>query len=88
MKFSIKCKENDILTSINHVLSSTLQCLKQYNRLLNSDGIKKLSKLLEVPLNGENSIFEITDFDGLITFLDYTMRKNLSLNIIEPLEIP
>ena len=78
LKFSIKCKENDILTSINHVLSSTLQCLKQYNRLLNSEGIKKLSKLLEVPLNGENSIFEITDFDGLITFLDYAMRKNLS----------
>ena len=85
LKFSIKCKENDILTSINHVLSSTLQCLKQYNRLLNSDGIKKLSKLLEVPLNGENSIFEITDFDGLIAFLDYAMRKNLSLNIIQSL---
>ena len=44
LKFSIKCTENDVLTSINHVLSSTLQCLKQYNRLLNSDGIKKLSK--------------------------------------------
>ena len=85
LKFSIKCTENDILTSINHVLSSTLNCLKQYNRLLNSDGIKKLSKLLEVPLNGDNSLFEISDFDGLITFLDYVMRKNLSLNIIQSL---
>ena len=85
LKFAIKCTENDVLTSINHVLGSTLQCLKQYNRLLNSDGIKKLNKLLEVPLSSDYSIFEITDFDGLITFLDYTMRKNLSLNIIHAL---
>ena len=88
LKFSIKCTENDVLTSINHVLSSTLQCLKQYNRLLNSDGIKKLHKLLEVPLTSDHSLFEITDFDGLITFLDYTMRKNLSLNIIQSLSRP
>ena len=85
LKFAIKCTKNDVLTSINHVLGSTLQCLKQYNRLLNSDGIKKLNKLLEVPLSSDYSIFEITDFDGLITFLDYTMRKNLSLNIIHAL---
>ena len=85
LKFAIKCTENDVLTSINHVLGSTLQCLKQYNRLLNSDGIKKLNKLLEVPLSSDYSIFEITNFDGLITFLDYTMRKNLSLNIIHAL---
>jgi hypothetical protein len=52
---------------------------------LNSDGIKKLNKLLEVPLSSDYSIFEITNFDGLITFLDYTMRKNLSLNIIHAL---
>jgi len=31
------------------------------------------------------SIFEIADFDGLITYLDYIMRKNLSLNIIQSL---
>ena len=85
LKFAIQCKENDILTSINHVLGSTLQCLKQYNRLLNSDALKKLNKLLEVPLTSDFSIFEITDFDGLITFLDYTLRKNLSLNIIHAL---
>ena len=88
LKFSIKCTENDVLTSINHVLSSTLQCLKQYNRLLNSDGIKKLHKLLEVPLTSDHSLFEMTDFDGLISFLDYTMRKNLSLNIIQSLSRP
>ena len=88
LKFAIKCTENDILTSINHVLSSTLQCLKQYNRLLNSDCIKKLHKLLEVPLTSDHSLFEMTDFDGLITFLDYTMRKNLSLNIIQSLSRP
>ena len=85
LKFSIKCTEIDVLASINHVLSSTLQCLKQYNRLLNSDGIKKLHKLLEVPLTSDFSIFEIADFDGLITYLDYIMRKNLSLNIIQSL---
>ena len=85
LKFAIQCKENDILTSINHVLGSTLQCLKQYNRLLNSDALKKLNKLLEVPLTSDFSIFEITDFDGLITFLDYTLRKNLSLNVIHAL---
>ena len=28
MKFAIKCKDNDVLASINHVLSSTLQCLR------------------------------------------------------------
>ena len=85
LKFSIKCQENEILNNINHVLSSTLQCLRQYNRLLSSDAIKKLSKLLEVPLSSSCSLFEITDIDGLITFLDYVTRKNLSLNIIESL---
>ena len=88
LKFSIKCTENDVLSSINHVLSSTLQCLKQYNRLLDSDGIKKLHKLLEVPLTSEFSLFDMIDFDGLTTFLDYTMRKNLSLNIIQSLSRP
>jgi vacuolar protein sorting-associated protein 35 len=49
LKFSIQCKENDVLASINHILSCTLQCLRVYNRLLSNDGIKKLTRLLEVP---------------------------------------
>ena len=85
LKFAIKCEENDVLASINHILSMTLQCLKQYNRLLNNDAIKKLNKLLEVPLSSNHSLFEMTDFDGLVSFLDFASRKNLSLNIINSL---
>jgi vacuolar protein sorting-associated protein 35 len=85
MKFSIKCKDNDVLASINHILTSTLDCLRQYGRRLSSDGIKKLSRLLAVPLESEHSLFDMNDFDGLILFLDYTMRKNLALKIIESL---
>ena len=85
IKFAITCKENDVLAGINHVLSSTLLCLKQYNRLLSNDGIKKLNRLLEAPLTSEYSLFEMTDFLGLAAYLNYFSKKNLCLNIIKSL---
>ena len=85
MKFSIKCKDIDVLASINHILTSTLGCLRQTARRLSNDGIKKLSKLLAVPLESNHSLFDMNDFDGLILFLDYSMRKNLGLKIIQSL---
>ena len=84
MKFSIKCKDTDILANINHVLTSTLNCLRQSRRLSN-ESIKKLSKLMQVALESEYSVFDMTDFDGLMTFLDHPTRKNLGLKIIESL---
>ena len=84
MKFSIKCKDTDILGNINHILTSTLNCLRQ-SRKLSNDCIKKLCKLLQVPLESEFSFFDMTDFDNLMTFLDYSTRKNLGLKIIESL---
>ena len=83
LKYSIKCTENDVLESINHVLSCTLQCFRVYNRILNNDGIKKLNKLLEVPLTSVYSIFDMADFDGLLVYLDNVNKKNISLNIIQ-----
>ena len=83
MRFSIKCKDIDVLSSINHTLTSTLQILKQYNRLLSSDSIKKLNKLLEIPISCNYSLFDMNDFDGLISFMDYITRRNLALNIIQ-----
>jgi hypothetical protein len=47
--------------------------------------MKKLNKLMQVPLESEYSIFDMTDFDGLLTFLDFGSRKNLGLKIIESL---
>ena len=85
MKFSIKCQDIDVLSSINHILTSTLDCLRQFGRRLTSDGIKKLTKLLSVPLESNHSLFDMNDFDGLILFLDYTMRKNLAIKIIQSL---
>ena len=84
MKFSIKCKDTDVLGNINHILTSTLNCLRQTRKLTN-EGIKKLCKLLQVPLESEFSFFDMTDFDGLMTFLDYNTRKNLGLKMIESL---
>ena len=83
LKYSIQCKENDVLESINHVLSCTLQCFRVYNRILSNDGLKKLNRLLEVPLTSDYSIFDMADFDGLIEFLNNVYKKNLSLNIIQ-----
>ena len=40
MKFSIKCIDTDILGNINHVLTSSLNCLRQ-NRKLSNESIKK-----------------------------------------------
>ena len=85
MKFSIKCTDIDVLSSINHILTSTLECFRQLARRLSSDGNKKLSKLLAIPLESNHSLFEMTDFDGLILFLDYSLRKNLALKIIQSL---
>ena len=85
MKFSIKCSDNDVLASINHILTSTLGCLRQLTRRLSNDGIKKLSRLLAVPLESDHSLFDMTDFDGLILFLDYNMRKNVGLKIVQSL---
>ena len=85
LKFSIKCNDIDVLASINHVLTSTLECLRQYGRRLSNDGVKKLSKLLAIPLESEHSLFDMNDFDGLILFLDYSSRKNLALKIIQSL---
>ena len=84
-KFAITCEEIDVLAGINHVLSSTLLCLKQYNRLLSNDGIKKLNRLLETPLESEYSLFDMTDFLGLVEYLNYFSKKNLCLNIIKSL---
>ena len=84
MKFSIKCTDTDILANINHILTSTLNCLRQSRRLSN-ESIKKLCKLMQVPLESEFSIFDMTDFDGLMAFLDYNTRKNVGLKIIESL---
>ena len=88
LKYSIQCKENDVLESINHVLSCTLQCFKVYNRILSNDGIKKLNRLLEVALTSEYSIFDMADFDGLISFLNNVNKKNISLNIIQSISKP
>ena len=85
MKFSIKCKDTDVLGNINHILTSTLGCLRQTTRKLSTDGIKKLTRLLSAPLESEHSIFEMTDFDGLMVFLDFINRKNLGLKIIASL---
>ena len=85
MKFSIKCTDIDVLSSINHILTSTLECFRQLARRLSSDANKKLSKLLAIPLESNHSLFEMTDFDGLILFLDYSLRKNLALKIIQSL---
>ena len=85
MKFSIKCKDTDVLGNINHILTSTLGCLRQTTRRLSTDGIKKLTRLLSAPLESEHSIFEMTDFDGLMVFLDFINRKNLGLKIIASL---
>ena len=82
-KFSMKCtKENEILGNINHVLTCTLNCLRQLNRRLPGESVKKLEKLLVVPLESNCSIFDMTDFDGLMLFLDYRSRKNLALKMI------
>ena len=88
LKYSIQCKENDVLESINHILSCTLQCFKVYNRILSNDGIKKLNRLLEVALTSEYSIFDMADFDGLISFLNNVNKKNISLNIIQSISKP
>ena len=88
MKFATKCTDNDIMSSINHILTSTLQCLKQYNKELSSDDIKQLNKLLEVPLQSNFSLFEMVDFGELISFMDYANRRHLSLNIIQSLSNP
>ena len=85
MKFSIKCVEKSLLQSINHILSCTIQCLRQYNQRLTNDGIKKLSRLLMASLESNHSIFDIGDFDGLMIFLDYTLRKNIALKVIKSL---
>ena len=84
MRFSIKCKDTDILGNINHVLTSTLNILRQSAKL-NKECMKKLNKLMQVPLESEYSIFDMTDFGGLLTFLDWSSRKNLGLKIIESL---
>jgi vacuolar protein sorting-associated protein 35 len=85
MKFSVKCKNNDELGNINHILTSTLECLRQFGRRLSKMGIKKLSTLLALPLECGYSFFDINDFDGLTLFLDYVSRKNLALKTIESL---
>ena len=84
MKFSINCKDTDVLGNINHILTTTLNCLRQCMRL-NNDNIKKLYKLLQASLESEFSFFDMNDFNGLMTFLDYNTRKNLGLKIIESL---
>jgi len=85
MKFSVKCGDNDILGNINHILTSTVECLRQFARRLSKMGIKKLSTLLAIPIECGFSFFDINDFDGLTLFLDYVSRKNLALKTIESL---
>ena len=84
MKFSIKCKDTDILGNINHILTSTLNCLRQ-SRQLSNECVKKLYRLMQVPLESEYSVFDMTDFDNLMNSLDHNTRKNLGLKIIESL---
>ena len=83
IRFSMKCtNENEILNSINHVLTSTLNVLRQLNRRLPGESVKKLERLLTAPLESDCSIFDMNDFDGLMFFLDYRSRKNLAWKLI------
>ena len=85
MKFALKsCPSHLRLEYVNNIISSALFTLKaaSSNRL-SSDCIKQVVRLLTLPLENNISIFTIPEFSNMMTFLDYSNKSNLALNILD-----
>ena len=86
MKYSIKCSpENERLNAINHILTSSMGILLEFKQKVGLETVKKIGKLLAIPLESKLSLFDFGDFPELMNWLDFNSRNNLSLKIINSL---
>lgn len=87
IQFTIKCCPNkDKLSTINHILYSTVSLLsRNKGEKITREGVGLVSKLLSTPIDSTLSIFEMPNYPELMKYLDYTNRVTLSKRIIEAL---
>ena len=87
IKFCVYCApEEEKLISINHGLNSTYSILISANvSILFQDQLNKIHDILSIPLESIYSIFDMTNFPKLFSFLDYQNKKKLAFEIIDNL---
>lgn len=88
MKFTLKIldsKSNKTLTIVNHIMDLCSKRINQCNQGFTIDLIKKIFSLIEKPLKGKYTIFDLSCFDKLIIYFDYKSRKEIGLTIIQSL---
>ena len=87
IKFCVYCApEEEKLISINHGLNSTYDILMSLNvSLLFQNQLNKIHDILSIPLESIYSIFDMTNFPKLFSYLDYQNKKKLAFEIIENL---
>ena len=87
MKFTFKIlleKDEIRLKRINHIMDLCNKRIDLYKQGFNSNLIKKISSLIEIPLK-KYSFYELQHFNKLIAYLDYNRRKEIGLKIIQSL---
>lgn len=88
MKFALKsCPPQKRLETINHILASGFTTLKGTSSKLSPDTVKQTVKLLTLPLDQGISLFKLNLFAEIMTFLDYSSRVSLALNILDSLNL-
>ena len=88
MKFTLKIlntKSDKTLTIVNHIMDLCSKRINSCNQGFTIDLIKKIFSLIEKPLKGKYTIFELSCFDKLVNYFDYKSRKEIGLTIIQSL---
>ena len=86
MKFVYKLlkKDEKRLKIINHIIDLCHKRIQLYKGQFNYESLTKICLLIEISLK-KYTIYELTNLDKLIIYLDYNSRKEIGLNLIQSL---
>ena len=77
-------KDEKRLKIINHIIDLCHKRIELYKGQFNYESLKKICLLIEISLK-KYTIYELTNLDKLIIYLDYNSRREISLNLIQSL---
>ena len=77
-------KDEKRLKIINHIIDLCHKRIELYKGQFNYESLKKICLLIEISLK-KYTIYELTNLDKLIIYLDYNSRREIGLNLIQSL---
>jgi len=88
IEFTLKIldtKSDKTLTIVNHIMDLCSNRINSCNQGFTINLIQKIFSLIEKPLKGKYTIFDLSCFDKLVIYFDYKSRKEIGLTIIQSL---